>query len=189
MNVSLLVLPSRRRILLRSLGYALGCGSAAGALTALLGAAVLAGLEQNVSLLPLTLVLAPIAAAVGAVASLPCGLIAGLALVALRRRVGFSRAAVRLVAGAGAALLPAIWTGADLADLSSMARPALLFAALGPTAVVFALAACYGPRALYGRPGRRVRSGGGERPDQQASVSDSARREVASASTSEPEPS
>jgi len=126
MNVSLLVLSSRRRILLRSLGYALGCGSSAGALTALLGAAVLAALEQNVSLLPLTLVLAPIAAAVGAVTALPCGLIAGLALVALRRHVGFSRAAVRLVAGAGAALLPAIWTGADL---PSTARPALLIAA------------------------------------------------------------
>ena len=186
MNVSLLVLSSRRRILLRSLGYALGCGSSAGALTALLGAAVLAALEQNVSLLPLTLVLAPIAAAVGAVASLPCGLIAGLALVALRRHVGFSRAAVRLVAGAGAALLPAIWTGADL---PSTARPALLIAALGPTIVVFALAACYGPRAFYGRPGRRVRSRGDERADQQAPVSDSAPRELRSASTSEREPS
>lgn len=186
MNLSLLVLSSRRRILLRSLGYALGCGSAAGALTALLVAAAFAAVGQNIGLLALTLVLAPIGAAVGAVAAFPCGLIAGLALVVLRRRVGFSRAAVRLVAGAGAAVLPATWT---VADLLSTAHTRVLFAGLGPTIVVFALAACYGPRALYGRTGRGVRSEGDERPDQRASLSDAAQLRDSSAHTSEPEPS
>ena len=66
MNVRLLVLSSRRRILVRSLGYALGCGSAVGALTVLVVALVGAVVDQNLGLLPLTLVLAPIGAAVGA---------------------------------------------------------------------------------------------------------------------------
>ncbi len=186
MNVRLLVLSSRRRILLRSLGYALGCGSAVGALTALVVALLGAVVDQNLGLLPLTLVLAPIGAAVGAAVGLLCGLIAGLALVALRRQVGFSRAAVRLVAGAGAAVLPAIWT---VAELLSSAETRLPLATLGPTLVVFALAACYGPRALYGRRPRRVRSGGDDRPDERALVHASAPPRGGSASTSKQEPS
>jgi hypothetical protein len=186
MNVRLLVLSSRRRILVRSLGYALGCGSAVGALTALVVALVGAVVDQNLGLLPLTLVLAPIGAAVGAAVALPCGIIAGLALVALRRQVGFSRAAVRLVAGAGAAVLPALWT---VAEMLSPAEKRLPLAALGPTFVVFALAACYGPRALYGRRPRRVRSGGDERSDERALVHGSGPLRGGSASTSEQEPS
>jgi hypothetical protein len=185
MNVRLLVLSSRRRILLRSLGYAIGCGSAVGALTALVVAVVSAVVDQSPGLLPLTLVLAPIGAVVGTTVALPFGLIAGLALVALRRQVGFSRAAVRLVAGAGAAVLPAIWTVAEL----SSGKMRLPFAALGPTIVVFALAACYGPRALYGRLQRQVRSGGDEPPDERASVGGAAPLRGSSANTPEREPS
>lgn len=165
MNLRVVALPSRRRILMRSVGYAAGCGAAAGALVMVLTAIVAASLGPDPSAILFAVLLGvPIAAVIGAVVGLPCGLVAGIVLVALRRQAGVSRTSARLVAGTAAALPPLALSIAELASwLHSPAfragifPSATLLTALSLTLVTFGLAAGCGPRALYGPPGRRDR--------------------------------
>lgn len=145
MTGRLVVLPRRREILLRSVGYGTGCGAAAGAAIVVLPAAL--AFPSGLGLLFVT----PIAATVGAIFGLVCGLTGGVGLIIVRRHVGGSRGAVRVVAGLGSGLVPAFWMAALMTGSGRAWQPAL--AAL--TAVTAMLAGALGPYAFFGRPRRR----------------------------------
>jgi hypothetical protein len=147
MNGRLVILPSRSEIFFRSISYGAAWGAATGGL-AVVVPAVFAG-----PFVPGALILAMIAAAVGAVVGVACGLTAGLGLVILRRHIGTSRCAVRVVAGCGAGLLPATWLVA-LAANSGQLWPSVPFVM---TVVTVVLASALGPYAYYGSPRRRRR--------------------------------
>jgi len=154
MTGRLVVLPSRSRILGRSVGYGAAAGAAAGAIVAATTGLVASVAALDVAGLAVVLIVAaPIAAAVGAVIGISCGLTGGLGLVICCRRAGASRGAIRAVAGCGAGLLPATWVVAagTAAGLSSMVAPA------GLTVVTVGIAAGLGPYAFYGRAPRSAR--------------------------------
>lgn len=155
MSGRLLVLPSRSSILCRSFGYGAASGAAIGAIIVIMLVAVgtLTALNAGV-MLPGILIIAPIAAWIGAIVGAACGLTAGLGLVIFRRQAGSSRCAVRLVAGAGAGMLPAIWAVAVMASSGHHWGLPVLYAL---TCVVVALAAALGPYAFFGSPRRRRR--------------------------------
>ena len=152
MSGRFIVVPSRSRILWRSVGYGAGAGATVGALVAAaIGfVASVAALDPAGIALGL-LVGAPIAAAIGAVLGFVCGLTGGLGLVLVGSHTAASRGPIRAVAGCGAGLLPAAWLIAVAAG--SGWRFTAVWAAL--TVVTFAVAAELGPRAFYGKPPRR----------------------------------
>jgi hypothetical protein len=138
MNMKIVALPSRRRIIARSALKGAGLGAGTGTVVivviALLGAS------------PALLIFAPIAAAVGLVMGGCCGTLGGLALAAARSSIVGRPLAVRLTAGVGASLLPGAWEAAVLGHVGDGAwRVALVLA------VTFWLAFAAGPAALYGR--------------------------------------
>jgi hypothetical protein len=143
MTGRLVVLPSRSRILGRSVGYGAAAGAAPGALVGS-GVGLLAG--QGL------LVAVPFGAVLGAFVGVACGLTGALCLIIFRRYVGTGRGAIRAVAGCGAGLPPTIWLIAFAANsgLRYLAVPTAL------TVVTVALAAAMGPSAFYGKPSRAI---------------------------------
>ncbi len=127
MDMRVVVPPPRPSIMAR----ALGCGAGYGAAFALVFSAV--------------------AALAGMIVGLACGTVGGVALVVLRRQAAGSRAATRLIAGAGAALLPAVC--AVLFPNDAVAYP--FFIAI--TVMTFGVGVAVGPRVFYGKPRKRKR--------------------------------
>jgi hypothetical protein len=149
MNMRVVVPPPWQSIMAR----ALGCGAAYGAS---LGVATLAALSFAAGALWLGLVPAfwffwLLAALVGVIVGLACGIVGGTALVVLRRQAAGSRAVVRLIAGVGAALLP----GA-CAVLQPANGPVSVFLT-SITVVTFGVGVARGPRIFYGKPRKRKR--------------------------------
>jgi hypothetical protein len=93
-----------------------------------------------------------VAAAVGAVIGVACGLTAGLVLATFRLHAASSCNAIRAVAGCGAGLPPATWV---VVLAAGSGRFAPLPIAL--TVMTVALASALGPRAFYGKPRRANR--------------------------------
>jgi NO-binding membrane sensor protein with MHYT domain len=162
MTGRLVVLPLRSEILLRSAGYGAGCGAATGAVVVALPAAIAAPYAPLGSL-----ILMPIAATIGAIFGLACGLAGGVALIIWRRHLAGSRCAVRVVAGAGAGVVPATWMAALMTSSGRLWVPALV----ALTVVTAMLAAALGLHAFFGRPPRR-RQRASSRPES------GARREI-----------
>jgi hypothetical protein len=145
MTGRLVVLPPRSAILSRSIGYGAAWGAAIGAIVSVLPAGFVP--QYILGLLIFT----PIAAAVGAIFGVACGLVAGIGLIIFRRHLPAGRGAVRAVAGSGAGLVPATLMAALMASSGRLWAPAL--AAL--TVLTTMLAAALGPYAFFGRPPRR----------------------------------
>jgi hypothetical protein len=156
MNMRVFVAPPWQSVMARALGTGACYGAAIGAATLVavgLGGALAA---HSTSSLAFAVFFSPIAAIVGAGVGLVCGLIGGLALTVLRRQAVRRRAAARLIAGTGAALLPATWL-----VLPDQPGDLIRAIALGLTFVTFGVGAASGPHVLYGRsrrPVRRVRA-------------------------------
>jgi hypothetical protein len=152
MNMRLVVPPPGPSIVLRSLGYGAGYGAAAG--TALLAVSSLysAVVDHDVTWLGAAIMFSVFAAILGAVVGVACGLVGGIALVVLRQRAAASRAGTRLIAGAGAALVPGVCTA-----LLNRPDAVVLGLALSLTLMTFGIGVAIGPRVLYGRPPRRRR--------------------------------
>jgi hypothetical protein len=148
------VVPSRSRILWRSVGYGAAAGATVGALVATaIGAAASLATQNPAGIAIGLLVGAPVAAVIGAVLGTACGLTGGLSLVTIRSHVAASRSAIRAVAASGAGMLPAAWSIAVAAGSGQRFLPVLAVL----TGVVVMLAAAIGPVAFYGKSPRRVR--------------------------------
>lgn len=154
MNTWLVVPPPWQSIMTR----ALGCGAAYGAV---LGVATLAalGLVSGGGLVLLFWPFWLLAALVGTVVGLGCGTLGGITLVVLGRQAASSRAATRLIAGAGAALLPGVC--AVLFRNDAVAYPFLI----ATTVMTLGVGVARGPRIFYGKPRKRK-----QRADAHASV-------------------
>ena len=147
MTGRLVVVPLRRDILMRSVGYGAGWGAAIGAVVAALPAGLASPYAIGL------LIVMPIAATVGAIFGFACGLAGGLGLIILRRHLAAGGGAVRVVAGSGAGLVPAACMAVVMAGSGRPWLPAI--AAL--TAATATIAAALGPFAFFGRPRRRRR--------------------------------
>jgi hypothetical protein len=151
-DMLLVHMPRRSRILARSLARGAGWGSASGALVLLGPAVVVACASCEVAVLVPAVLFSLIAVVVGLLVGIACGLSAGIALVVLRCAPGVGRRAVRMTAATGAALLPAAWL---ITMAAAGTRFWLLAAAL--TAMTFGLGAAGGPAVFYDERRRRPR--------------------------------
>ncbi len=157
MNVRIVVPPPSSAIARRSVGYGAGYGAAAGVAVLVVLGLVGGPQFRDPDFLGVAIIFAPLAAAIGATVGVACGLVGGITLVALRRHATVSRAAARVVAGAGGALLPTL-AAADIHQPGSA-----LAVALGMTLVTFGIGLAIGPRVLYGKT-RRPRRNADEQP-------------------------
>ena len=120
----------------------------------LLGPAlVAAGESGDFALLAPAVLFSLIAAMAGLLVGTVCGLSAGITLIVLRCMPGVSRAAVRLTAATGAALLPAAWLTAI-----PVAGSGWWLAAGALTVTMFSLGAVGGPAVFYDESRKRPRS-------------------------------
>jgi hypothetical protein len=146
MNMRVVVPPPWQLITAR----AIGCGAAYGAG---LGVAALTALSFAAGAPWLVLVFWPgwlVAALVGSFVGLACGVVGGITLAVLRRQAASSRAATRLIAGVGGALLPGVWA-VLLPD--HVVSPLLI----GTAVITFGVGVARGPRIFYGKPRKRKR--------------------------------
>ena len=151
MDMRVVVPPPRPSIMARALGCGAGYGAALGVATLAVPGLIVSVLERNPSALGFALVFSAVAALAGTLVGVACGVVGGIALVVLRRQAAGSRAATRLIAGAGAALLPAVC--AVLFPNDAVAYP--FFIAI--TVMTFGVGVAVGPRVFYGKPRKRKR--------------------------------
>jgi hypothetical protein len=162
MNMRIVVAPAWEKIMARALSAGAGYGAAIGAATLVAEGLGASAIAHSANALAFAVFFSPVAGIVGAVVGLACGLIGGSALAVLRRLAVRSRTAARLIAGSGAALLPATWL-----VLLYQSSDLLRMVAFTLTLVTFATGVARGSRVLYGkpRPGRRASAGvSGVRP-------------------------
>jgi hypothetical protein len=159
MNVRVVVPPPRGAIVRRAAGYGAKYGALVGAATLVAIGLSTAIQGQGGGFLEAAIAFSPLAAIVGASVGVVCGLIGGVTLVGLRIQAAGSRAAARVIAGAGAALLPGLCTAVShLPDAERLAE-------LSVTLVTFGIGLAIGPRVLYGKTRRLRRSAHEESAD------------------------
>ena len=159
MNVRVVVPPPRGAIVRRAVGYGAKYGAFVGA-AALVAIGLNAAIQgQGGEFLVFAIVFSPVAAVVGAAVGVVSGLIGGVTLVGLRIQAAGSRAAARILAGAGAALLPGLCTA--MSQLPAAER----LAELSVTLVTFAIGLAIGPEVLYGKASRPLRTANEEPAD------------------------
>lgn len=152
MDMLLVNMPRRSRILARSVIRGAGWGSVSGLLVLLGLALVIACASDDFAVLGLSLSASWIAAVAGMVFGMACGVSAGIFLILLRCKPGVSRAAVRMTGATGAALVPA-------ALLVAMPVTGMhwYLAAGALTAVAFGLGAAGCPAVFYDERRERLR--------------------------------
>jgi hypothetical protein len=153
MNMHIFIAPAWQKIMARALSAGAGYGAATGAATLLVAGLGASVIGRSVAPLVYAIFFSATAAIVGALVGLACGLVGGGALAVLRRLAVRSRAAARLIAGSGAALLPATWL-----VLPYQSSDLLRMVAFTLTLVTFATGVARGPRVLYGKPRPRRRA-------------------------------
>jgi hypothetical protein len=150
MSMRMVVPPPWESIVLRSLGSGAFLGAGTGAIALIAASLIAVALEHDASILGPAILFSLVAAIVGALVGAACGLVGGITLSVLRRRAAASRAAARLVAGSGAALLPGVWSLVNHTD------PFAADVGLSLAIVNFVIGVAIGPRVLYGKPRRRA---------------------------------
>jgi hypothetical protein len=152
MDMYLVGLPTRRRMVLRALRRGAWWGSGSGAAAALVAGIALA-CSGAPGLMPMALALSPFGAAAGLLTGMACGLTSGAVMSCLRPSIAVSALRVRLAAAAGAALWPAAW----VAVVAGNPQRTWLLLSTGLTLTTFCLAFGGGAAVFYDLPGMRLR--------------------------------